>query len=85
MFYGCSSLINIDLSNFNTNNVTNMNRMFFGCSSLKNIDLSNFNTNNVTHMFGMFAGCSSLNNINLSNLILIMLLIWQICLMDAHL
>ena len=50
LFSGCSSLINIDLSNFNNNNVTSMVRMFFGCTSLTNIDLSNFNTNNVTCM-----------------------------------
>ena len=35
MFYGCSSLTNIDLSNFNTNNVTDMYGMFSGCSKLK--------------------------------------------------
>ena len=34
MFYGCSSLTNINLSNFNTNNVTDMGCMFRGCSSL---------------------------------------------------
>ena len=32
MFYGCSSLKEINLSNFNTNNVTYMNHMFSGCS-----------------------------------------------------
>ena len=31
MFYDCSSLTNIDLSNFNTNNVTNMSYMFSAC------------------------------------------------------
>jgi len=67
MFYGCSSLTNINLSNFNTQNVTNMGWMFFGCSSLTNINLSNFNTQNVTDMKSMFSGCSSLTNINLSN------------------
>ena len=35
MFCRCSSLTKIDLSNFNTKNVTNMNCMFFGCSSLR--------------------------------------------------
>ena len=83
MFSGCSSLTNINLSNFNTNNVNNMSHMFFGCifknkitktnymfngcSSLSNINLSNFNTNNVNNMSDMFSGCSSLTNINLSN------------------
>ena len=57
LFYGCSSLTNIDLSNFNTKNVTDMGGMFSGCSSLTNIDLSNFNTNNVTDMSCMFLKC----------------------------
>jgi surface protein len=35
MFYGCSSLTYINLSNFNTIKVTNMGWMFYGCSSLK--------------------------------------------------
>ena len=34
MFCRCSSLTNINLSNFNTNNVTNMRSMFFGCGKL---------------------------------------------------
>ena len=67
IFDECSSLTNIDLSNFNTNNVKYMNGMFFWCSSLKNINLSNFNTNIVKDMSRMFSKCSSLSNINLSN------------------
>ena len=35
MFCGCSSLKNIDVSKFNTKNVTNMSGMFSGCSSLR--------------------------------------------------
>ena len=35
MFYGCKSLTTIDLSNFNTQNATNMSYMFDGCYSLK--------------------------------------------------
>ena len=53
MFYGCSSLTNINLSNFNTNNVIDMSGLFGGCSSLKDINLSNFNTNKVTDMRAM--------------------------------
>ena len=67
MFSGCSSLLNINLSNFNSENVTNMSEMFFGCSSLINLDFSNFNTENVTNMGWMFCNCSSLKNLNLSN------------------
>ena len=67
MFRGCNSITKIDLSNFITQNVTNMNGLFVECSSLTNIGLSNFDTKKVTNMNGMFYGCSSLTNIGLSN------------------
>ena len=60
MFYDCSSLESINLSSFNTTNVTNMNSMFSRCSSLQSIDLSSFNTTNVKYMMSMFYNCSSL-------------------------
>ena len=41
MFFNCNSLINLYLSNFNTQNVTNMIWMFFNCNSLTKLDLSN--------------------------------------------
>ena len=50
MFSGCNSLSSLDLSNFNTQNVTDMSYMFCGCNSLSSIDLSNFNTQNVINM-----------------------------------
>ena len=58
MFCGCLSLKELDLSNFNTNNVTNMNSMLRDCSLLKDLNLSNFNFNNVNNMNYMFSGCS---------------------------
>ena len=67
MFYRCTSLTKIDLTNINTDNVTYINGLFSGCSSLTNIDLSNFKTNKVTDMGFLFRRCSSLTNINLSN------------------
>ena len=63
MFCGCSSLKELNLNNFNTNNVTNMSDMFSGSSSLKELNLNNFNTNNVTNMSDMFRGCSSLKEL----------------------
>ena len=66
MFYRCSNLTNIDLSSFNTKNVTNMSCMFYGCSNLTNIDLSSFNTKNVTNMSGMFSYCSNLKKIRIT-------------------
>ena len=44
MFSDCSSLISLNFSNFNTNNVNNMSYMFCDCSSLKkeNVKISNY-------------------------------------------
>ena len=67
MFWGCKSIINLDLSNFNTQNVTNMSHMFGGCNTLQNLNLFNFKTQNVTNMHRMFLCCYLLRNLNLSN------------------
>ena len=34
MFSNCNSLTNLNLSNFNTQNITDIYSMFFGCNSL---------------------------------------------------
>ena len=67
MFYGCSNLINIDLSSFDTSNVNNMSHMFDKCYNLTNLDLSSFDTKNVTDMSFMFSVCSNLTSVNLSS------------------
>ena len=67
MFCECECISNIDLSNFDTQKVTDMSWMFSDCKSLTNINLSNLNTQNVTDISGMFWGCNSLTTINLSN------------------
>ena len=54
MFSECINLVNLDLSNFNTNNVINMSVMFNACESLKYLNLSNFNTKNVKNIFYIF-------------------------------
>jgi surface protein len=66
MFYNCYNLIDVDLSSFNTRNVTNMEGMF-SCNELKNIDLSLINTENVTNMSSLFNFCVNLENCILSN------------------
>ena len=40
MFSGCSSLTSLNLSNFDTSQVTRMFGMFDGCSKLQNITVS---------------------------------------------
>ena len=67
MFTGCSSLTSINLSNFNTSQVTEMFGMFAGCSSLTSLELSNFDTSQVQNMNYMFYKCSSLISLDLSN------------------
>ena len=58
MFSGCQALKEVNISSFNTSNVTNMDSMFYECISLKDIDLSNFNTNKVANMCAMFGECN---------------------------
>ena len=67
MFYDCRSLTSLDLSNFDTSNVTNMTYMFYDCRSLTSLDLSSFDTSNVTNMANMFMTCSNLTSLDLSS------------------
>ena len=65
-FLGCDGLVKVDLSNVNTENVTQMDNMFSNCESLTSLDLSSFDTGNVWLMNNMFSGCESLTSLNLS-------------------
>ena len=67
MFYNCSSLTSLNLSSFNTSNVTYIWYMFSGCSALTTLDLSSFNTSKVTGMTNIFRNCSTLTTLDLSN------------------
>ena len=48
MFFGCLSLKELNLNNFNTNNVIDMSYMFDECKSLEKLYINNFNINEVT-------------------------------------
>ena len=39
MFYNLDSLIEINLSNFDTSYITTMKDMFYGCTTLNSIDI----------------------------------------------
>ncbi|MBV3388208.1 BspA family leucine-rich repeat surface protein [Segatella copri] len=67
MFWGCSSLISLDVTHFNTANVTDMSEMFFMCSSLTSLDVTHFNTAKVTDMYSMFYSCSSLTSLDVTH------------------
>ena len=62
MFYGCESVRELDLLNFNTVNVTDMSYMFSGCSRLRVIHSNEAWSSNVnlTNSENMFNGCSLL-------------------------
>jgi surface protein len=60
MFNNCAALTSLDLSNFNTANVTTMRSMFYGCAALQTIYGGDW-----TKMAGlvstqMFINCTSL-------------------------
>ena len=67
MFSNCHSLTSIDIFNFDTKSVNNMQYMFYDCTSLKSPNLSNFDTSLVTDMQNMFSQCYSLTSINISS------------------
>lgn len=70
MFGNMGSLNNINLSSFDTRNVTDMSEMFSMTivnPPISNLDLSSFNTSNVTDMHGMFQGMANLSNLNLQS------------------
>ena len=66
MFYHCSSLKTLDLSNFNTSTVLDIYKMFSDCTALEYLDLSNFDTYKIERMNSLFSGCSSLKSLDLS-------------------
>ena len=69
LFYSYQG-IDLDVSSWNTDNVTNMEYMFYNCYNLTSLDLSNFNTNNVININSMFDGCINLERLDLSNFII---------------
>ena len=66
MFYSCQRLKELDLTNFDTSKVTDMNHMLFK-AGVQEIDLSSFNTSSVTNMSAMFGQCGFLTKVNLSS------------------
>ena len=67
MFLNCNDINEIDLSNFDSSQVTNTHAMFFGCTSLTSVNLSNFTSPKATEISRMFYRCSSLTSVDLSD------------------
>ena len=68
LFYDCTKLSIVDLSELDTSSVINMSHMFEGCESLKSLDLNKPDTSNVKDMSHMFDGCKNLETLNLSEM-----------------
>ena len=66
MFSSSAGLINLNLSNFDISQVTNMDSMFSELSRLTSLDLSSFNTSRVTTMRSMFSTMVKITSLNLS-------------------
>ncbi len=61
MFYGCSSLITLDLTGFDTKYVNYISEMFYNCSNLKTIYASDrFVVSNFYYGADIFSGCTTL-------------------------
>lgn len=67
MFQDCYNLKSLDLTKFDTKNVSSMYFMFYNCPNLTSLDLTNFNTKNVKNMNGMFGDCTHLTSLDITN------------------
>ena len=66
IFSGCSSLVSLDLSMWDTHNADLFQGTFSGCSSLVSLNLSNWNLSNASCMDDFCSGCTSLSDFNCS-------------------
>ena len=64
MFAECTNIISLNLSNFKTTYIKNMEYMFYKCD-MKNINLFSFNTANVKYMNCMFGCCEYLKKLDI--------------------
>ncbi|HGF7960205.1 TPA: BspA family leucine-rich repeat surface protein, partial [Enterococcus faecium] len=67
MFYNCSGLTSLDISNWDVRNATSFSSMFYDCSRLKSLDVSNWNVSNALSISSMFRNCSELTSLDVSN------------------
>ena len=66
MFASLNRITEINFTNIDSSDVTDMQLMFYQCTSLKSINFDNFNTAKVTNMTNMFTNCTSLISLDVS-------------------
>ena len=68
IFYRANNVVKLDISKFDTSNVTSMILSFYEMISLENIEgTENLNTSSVLNMKGMFFDCNSLISLDVSS------------------
>ena len=67
MFSEMSNITEINLTEFDTSEVTDMSSMFSKCENLKKLEISNLETSKVTNMEKMFELCDNLEVLDLNN------------------
>ena len=67
LFANCSSLEEIDLSNWSETDISTLHSMFLSCTNLKRVNLSNLQNKKITVLNYMFEYCSKLERIDIRN------------------
>lgn len=70
MFYNCKALQTLDVSRFQTGNVTDMGSMFSNCASLTDLNISNFVIGDTTDTGSMIWGCDKMMTLTVPKLII---------------
>mgnify|MGYP002857160720 CR=1 FL=1 len=67
LFSGCSNLTLIDISKFDTSQVTDMSFMFYGCSNLEKINFGNINTSSLKNLRSLFYESIKISSVDFSS------------------
>jgi hypothetical protein len=67
MFDGCTYLLSIDLSHFESSIINRVEYMFNNCQRVKFINLTNFNPPYVSSLFDFMHNCYALTSIDMTN------------------
>lgn len=66
MFFGCYSLLELDLGNWDTSGLVDINQLFFRCQSLLSLNLSSWDILKTGELSHIFADTKSLTNLTLN-------------------
>lgn len=67
LFYSCTELTTLDLSNVSNNNIIDTSSMFNGCTSLTSISFGSFDMSKCEDAKKMFVNCTKLETIYADN------------------